>query len=92
MTGMDILKRYPWYSVDSTSWIEASRRGTYYEFKNGEMNAIPTSDKNKASYKTIGYSGKTKGLWRLRLIHSIKEWVKLEKYVTDLWEKKGIKY
>ncbi len=96
MTGMDILKRYPWYSVDSTSWLEASRRGTYYEFKNGSMISIPTNKKNKASFKSIEYSGipenKQKGFWRLRLIHSIKEWMKLEKYITKLWEKRGIKF
>tara|TARA_R110000751_G_scaffold167061_1_gene272925 strand:- start:612 stop:1511 length:900 start_codon:yes stop_codon:yes gene_type:complete len=88
MTGMDILKRYPWYSVDSTSWIEASRRGTHYEFKNGKMNMLSTSDKKKATYKSIGFSGKQKGLWRLRLIHSIKEWLKLEIYINELWNKK----
>ena len=92
MTGMDILERYPWYSVDSTSWIEASRRGTYYEFKNGVMKQIPTSDKRKATFNSIKYSGKQKGMWRPRLIHSIKEWLKLEEYITELWEKKGIKY
>lgn len=92
MTGMDILKRYPWYSVDSTSWIEASRRATYYEFENGLMKMHSTSDPKKANYKSIGFSGRKKGLWRLRLIHSIKEWLKLEKFVTLLWEKKGIKY
>ena len=88
MTGMDILKRYPWYSVDSTSWLEASRRGTHYEFKNGKMKSLSTSDKTKATYKTIGFSQKIKGLWRLRLIHSIKEGVKLEIYVNELWNKK----
>ena len=92
MTGMDILKRYPWYSVDSTSWIEASRRATHYEFRNGQMTMIPTSDPKKATYKSIGFSGKKKGLWRLRLIHSIKEWLKLEGFVTKLWYKKGINF
>ena len=92
MTGMEILKRYPWYSVDSTSWIEASRRGTYYEFKNGEMISLPTSEKKKATYKTIEYTGKLKGMWRVRLVQSIKEWLKLETYITKLWEKKGISW
>jgi len=92
MTGIEILKRYPWYSVDSTSWIEAIRRGTYYEFKNGEMISLPTSEKKKATYKTIEYTGKIKGMWRVRLVQSIKEWLKLETYITKLWEKKGIKW
>ena len=93
MTGTDILKEYPWYSVDSTSWIEASRRGTYYEFKDGDMIMISSSDKKKATYKSIQYSGRgVEGLWRKRLIHGIGEWIKFEKYITKLWEKRGIKY
>lgn len=92
MTGMDILKRYPWFSVDSTSWIEATKRGTYFEFKNGKMGMIPTADKKKANYKSIAFSGKTKGLWRTRTIHGIKEWLKLENFITRLWEKKGINF
>ena len=93
MTGIDILKRYPWYSVDSTAWIEASRRGTYFEWKDGDMIMISSSDKKKANYKSIKYSGKkVKGLWRKRLLHAIREWIKCEQYITKLWQKKGIEW
>jgi hypothetical protein len=30
MTSLSLMLRYPWYSVDSTSWIMASRNGTIY--------------------------------------------------------------
>ena len=30
LTSLKLLRRYPWYSVDSTSWVMASRMGTIY--------------------------------------------------------------
>lgn len=30
LTTLDLMFRYPWYSVDSTSWVMASRMGTIY--------------------------------------------------------------
>ena len=56
------------------------------------MISLPTSEKKKATYKKIEYKGKIKGMWRVRLVQSIKEWLKLETYITKLWEKKGISW
>lgn len=38
LTSHGLLKRYPWYSVDSTSWVVTGRLGGVYvpKFKNGE--------------------------------------------------------
>jgi hypothetical protein len=38
MTSLSLMLRYPWYSVDSTSWIMASRNGTIYvpQYKAGK--------------------------------------------------------
>lgn len=30
MTSLDLLKRYPWYSVDSTSWVMTGRFGSVF--------------------------------------------------------------
>jgi len=30
ITAVDIMLRYPWYSVDSTAWVQTSRMGTIY--------------------------------------------------------------
>lgn len=37
MTTFRLMKRYPWYSVDSTSWLSGSKRGTVYvpHYRNG---------------------------------------------------------
>jgi len=38
MTSLDLMLRYPWYSVDSTSWVLTSRFGSVYvpRFKDGK--------------------------------------------------------
>ncbi len=38
MTSLDLMLRYPWYSVDSTSWVATSRFGSIYvpRYRNGQ--------------------------------------------------------
>ena len=38
VTSLKLMMRYPWYSVDSTSWVMTSRMGSVYVpiFRNGE--------------------------------------------------------
>lgn len=44
MTSVDLMFRYPWYSVDSTTWVMASRFGSVLvpKFKNGRPNYSET--------------------------------------------------
>jgi len=37
MTQQEPMRRMPFYSVDSTSWLSGSRYGTTYEFRNGQL-------------------------------------------------------
>lgn len=48
VTGMYAMKRYPWYSVDSTSWIVQARLGCIYvpyKLPNGEWDYLETLPK-----------------------------------------------
>jgi len=38
MTSLELMMRYPWYSVDSTSWVMTGRTGAIYvpRYKNGK--------------------------------------------------------
>jgi hypothetical protein len=42
LTAFDLMLRYPWYSVDSTSWVMNSRFGGFYMplFKNGKFDYL----------------------------------------------------
>lgn len=74
ITALRILKKYPFFSVDSTSWLSAARFGNFQSIE----------DKNRAAWRSKNrhYLENTK--------EEVKHWLKLEKYCTDLWTQKGI--
>ena len=37
MTSPDLMKRYPWYSVDSSSWIQAAAFGSIFTSEHGPL-------------------------------------------------------
>lgn len=75
-----VLKRYPAYSCDSTGWLYPGKRGRNVVFKNGKM-VESTVGKYLASQNYV----KTDKL-------AVKEYLKMEKYMTDLWQLRGITY
>lgn len=46
VTAGSLIMRYPWYSVDSASWLYAASYGTVAVFDNGKMNNIVVSQEN----------------------------------------------
>jgi len=83
MTNKQALERYPFYSVDSTSWLIGASLGGVSNF-----------DKSKVSLLTeYMYKDKdNKKLYKKRFQYMIQEQLKLEQYITKLWEKRGIKW
>ncbi len=65
-TGMNEVKKYPFYSVDSTAWLYGNRGGFLYHF-NG-------SDIKKIQPKGMRLKG------RAAALHNFTEWVKFSKY------------
>jgi len=57
MTSVSFMKRYPWYSVDSTSWVLTGRFGCVY-CDIGDYNKVAISNKgnieNSAHYYQLG--------------------------------------
>jgi len=70
LTGERYMKRYPFYSVDSSSWSIGSRIGTV------------AREEKKGMYKPLHYSERDK--------KNIEHFVRLENYITKLWEKRGV--
>lgn len=70
-TSLKSLPKYPFYSVDSTSWKSGNRFGSLYIFKNNKLLMIkrPANKRMKSGefYSMIEY-------W------NFKEWVKFQKY------------
>lgn len=94
MTGIEILKRYPFYSVDSTSWLGGSMRAEIYEFvpEEGKLKTIKTKCQDRASYKTIDFNDDGDKRWFNRIVKNAIEWQKFAEYITNLWEKRGVKW
>ncbi len=74
ITAQPMLERYPWFSVDSTSWLSAARFG----------NTRTTDDEIIAKFnaKKNHYLVNTKA--------EVEWWLALEQYATDLWTKRGV--
>jgi len=54
LTSVDLMVRYPWYSVDSTSWVMASRFGGFFmpRLYKGEYKWLETPIKIDISHKS----------------------------------------
>jgi len=92
ITSAPFLKRYPFYSVDSTSWLGGSMRAEIYEFNPymGSMKAIKVKKQNKSTWESISFIDGVDKKWFERVVHNAIEWIKFEKYITKLWKERGI--
>lgn len=83
MTATYLLERYPFYSVDSTSWQAGARYGQKLTFKGGKLSMV-------------GKRSKPSPLHFIKHTHialdGIKEFAKMEKYYTELWKIRGINW
>jgi hypothetical protein len=79
----DMLKRYPFYSVDGTSWIQGGKFGETVQYKDGKLrrqsNAVTEARRLKRDYKEMN-------------MLAIEEYKKLERFMTNLWAERGIIY
>ena len=66
-TNLKSLRRYHFYSVDSTSWLSGQKYGTLYMFQDGTLKSIRYSDRRISDYMKSNH-------------HNIEEWLKFQKY------------
>lgn len=76
VTARWALERYPFYSTDSTSYLQASRYGT---------SKIITNE------KIIKFNNKTKHYLERTAIE-VEATIKMKNYITNLWKARGIDY
>jgi len=76
----DLLKRYPFYSVDGTSWLSACKYGNIVSYNKGiKKNLYSKMYADKYNYKE-------------NIIRNIKSYLKMEQDITALWESRGISW
>lgn len=76
MTGDWCLKRYPFYTVDSTSYLQSSRFGQSHFIKDDRITTF--------NNKTKHYLDRTE----IEVINTIKR----QNQITKLWESRGVKW
>ena len=87
----DILKQYPFYSVDSTTWMAGRRFNEYNEYDQyGNCKRVPNFNRIKKSNITINSFVHNQKTPKEKVEKSIQSFLKLEKHITKLWEKRNI--
>ncbi|MCK4686599.1 MAG: hypothetical protein KAT66_00555 [Candidatus Lokiarchaeota archaeon] len=94
MTSPTLLSDFPFYSADSTSWMQGGRYGTIVE------NISITKQKSYAYRekenleKVLGYGLSIKQLhnYKERDMYNIKQYLKVEENITRLWKKRGLEW
>lgn len=82
LTAIDALEQIPVYSADSSSWINIKRFGELFDFNRMEKIPKKSMDKNNIIYYDFEQTCED----------TFKYYINLEKYITNLWNKKGIKW
>ena len=101
VTGQVLLEKYPWYSVDATTWKNPAIFGeylsyklnNYFRFKCSDIRD-PRKDIKKASLNDCLFLSRyldhnTDNLHK-NLILSLQNFNKYEKYLTELWTERNI--
>lgn len=83
MTAKSILDHYPFYSVDSTTWMSGLRYNTIFDFSNGKLNGRDKMGKPSPLHFSH---------YMNRVSHGIENFAKMEQYYTKLWTLRGIKW
>ncbi len=98
MTKDSVMSRYPFYSVDSTSWLQGSMYGQITYWDGFKIKAVPRRDKNKfsklggrANIKLLNNPDKKQQRYYEQKI-GINAYQTAEKYYTKLWLKRKIKW
>jgi hypothetical protein len=81
-----LWKRYPFYSVDSTSWLTGGKFRKVVKFVKGDLVSFQKEDDERGLQnmrtKIDNYS--------LLNLYNIEQYEKMAKYVTDIWKERGI--
>lgn len=91
VSGMYYLKKYPFYSVDSSTWLAFTKFGEFELFRGmDKVRGRPVKNYNKfkecSKEEVIG----TNGDKQARLKITMETFLRTEKFLTDLWAKRGV--
>lgn len=89
MTSLSLVKRYPFYSVDSTSWMASARYGIVNRWEGFQLKGYQFRDKHIIMRK--GVMPEKYSMYQ-RLYDNVREFQRMETDVTKLWQSRGMEY
>lgn len=95
MTKPMYLNKYPFYSVDSSRWLNPVKYGCFdiWDEKKMELKTVKSVQKDFFKYNVdlgLHSANRTKETARQKLLYSADQYSKMEKHFTKLWEARGI--
>lgn len=92
VTSFNTLKKFPFYSADSSSWTAGARYARIPVFYNGKFECINFKEKADLSKLLRKTNCNTAALdsYHERMKIGINSYLEMEKFLTDLWTKRGI--
>jgi len=93
ITSVPLLKEFPFYSCDSTAWLSGGKFGTMKKWNSQKYDFLPQTHYGERD-KMLELNIDVKAIddYNLRLLQNIREYQKMEKDITKLWEIRGIKW
>lgn len=94
LTKPNVMQRFPFFSVDSSTWINPARYGAVYVFKNGKLATIPAVNK-EAGVRKFGVTAmmqreeKSPDIGH-RYVYCAREFSKMQDWITNLWNHRGV--
>ncbi len=82
ITSLELIKTYPFYSVDSTNWLAGGRFGTIYDKLDLTKKAFKRNAQEGSLSKALNY----KDMMR----RNVQAFMKLEKDITYYWKMRGV--
>lgn len=92
MSSGEILIKYPFYSVDSTSFLAGGKYGRVYKWDSQKFKMKEGYYQDKDTYLEKGHDLSMLDTYKNRTIHNIKEFMKAEKDISNLWESRNIRW
>lgn len=89
LTAYWALDRYPFYSVDSTSWLTAGKFRRFSKFTNMKMNNLYSLQRQRKKDNTLRLDLQKKTYKDIGVMQ-IKEYKKMETFITRVWEARGV--
>lgn len=91
VNAYSLLIKYPFYSVDATSWLSGEKRGSIINKDNTYTKCNNKDDIIKNNINLKQFVDSEDGLkYKNRSTYNVKKLIETEKYITRLWEKRGV--